>query len=39
MADEKQYEVTGTPKQIASAINSLDGNGVVIENGAEIKEN
>ena len=39
MADEKEYEVTGTPKQIASAINSLDGNGVVIENGAEIKEN
>jgi hypothetical protein len=39
MADEKEYKVTGTPKQIASAINSLDGNGVVIEKGAEIKEN
>jgi len=39
MADDKEYQVTGTPKQIASAINSLDGNGVVIENGAEIKEN
>jgi hypothetical protein len=39
MADEKEYEVTGTPKQIASAINSLNGNGVVIEDGAEIKEN
>lgn len=39
MADEKEYEVTGTPKQIASAINSINGNGVVIENGAEIKEN
>jgi 8-oxo-dGTP pyrophosphatase MutT (NUDIX family) len=39
MADEKQYEVTGTPKQIASAINSINGNGVVIEQGAEIKEN
>jgi 8-oxo-dGTP pyrophosphatase MutT (NUDIX family) len=39
MADEKEYEVTGTPKQIASAINSLNGNGVIIEKGAEIKEN
>jgi len=39
MADEKEYEVTGTPKQIASAINSLNGNGVVIEKGAEIKQN
>jgi hypothetical protein len=39
MADKKKYEVTGTPKQIASAINSINGNGVVIENGAEIKEN
>ena len=37
MADEKEYEVTGTPKQIASAINSINGNGVVIEQGAEIK--
>ena len=39
MADDKEYKVTGTPKQIASAINSLNGNGVVIEKGAEIKEN
>jgi hypothetical protein len=39
MADEKEYKVTGTPKQIASAINSINGNGVVIEKGAEIKEN
>jgi hypothetical protein len=39
MADDKEYQVTGTPKQIASAINSLNGNGVVIEKGAEIKEN
>jgi len=39
MADTKKYEVTGTPKQIASAINSINGNGVVIEQGAEIKEN
>jgi hypothetical protein len=38
MADEEEYEVTGTPKQIASAINSLDGNGVVIEKGATIKK-
>jgi hypothetical protein len=39
MADGKEYEVTGTTKQIASAINSINGNGVVIERGAEIKEN
>ena len=39
MADEKKYEVTGTTKQIASAINSINGNGVVIEKGAEIKQN
>ena len=39
MADDKEYKVTGTPKQIASAINSINGNGVVIEKGAEIKEN
>ena len=38
MADEKKYKVTGTTKQIASAINSVDGNGVVIEAGAEIKK-
>jgi hypothetical protein len=37
MYDNKEYEVTGTPKQIASAINSINGNGVVIEKGAEIK--
>jgi 8-oxo-dGTP pyrophosphatase MutT (NUDIX family) len=36
MADQKEYEVTGTPKQIASAVNSLNGNGVVIEEGATI---
>ena len=36
MADDNEYEVTGTTKQIASAINSVDGNGVVIEDGAEI---
>lgn len=38
MADDKEYSVTGTPKQIASAINSLDGNGVVIEKGAKIEK-
>lgn len=37
MADEKEYKVTGSPKQIASAINSIDGNGVIIEEGAEIE--
>lgn len=37
MADEKEYKVTGSPKQIASAINSINGNGVVIEEGAEIE--
>jgi 8-oxo-dGTP pyrophosphatase MutT (NUDIX family) len=37
MADKKEYTVTGTPKQIASAINSIDGNGVVIEKGAKIE--
>jgi len=36
IASEKEYTVTGTPKEIASAINSVDGNGVVIENGAEM---
>jgi 8-oxo-dGTP pyrophosphatase MutT (NUDIX family) len=37
MADEKEYEVKGTPRQIASAINSINGNGVKIEDGATIK--
>ena len=37
MADDKDYTVTGTPRQIASAINSINGNGVVIEDGAVIK--
>lgn len=37
MADDKEYTVEGTPRQIASAINSLDGNGVVIEEGAKIE--
>ena len=38
MYDNTIYEVEGTPKQIASAINSVNGYGVVIENGATIKE-
>jgi 8-oxo-dGTP pyrophosphatase MutT (NUDIX family) len=38
MYDDTIYEVEGTPKQIASAINSVNGYGVVIENGATIKE-
>lgn len=38
MADKKKYFIKGTPRQIASAINSLDGNGVVIEYGAEINK-
>ena len=39
MADENQYKVSGSTKQIASAINSLNGNGVVIEEGATIEKN
>lgn len=38
MADKKTYTVTGTLKQIASQINSLNGNGVVITEGGSIKE-
>ena len=38
MYDNTIYEVEGTPKQIASAINSVNGYGVVIEDGATIKE-
>ena len=37
MADKKKYTVKGTPREIASALNSVHGNGVVIENGAELK--
>lgn len=36
MKDKTVYQVKGTPRQIASAINSVNGNGVVIENGAEL---
>ena len=36
MGDNNKYEVTGTPRQIASEINSMNGNGVVIEEGGKI---
>ena len=36
MADDRVFEVKGTPKQIASAINEIDGNGVSFDKGAEI---
>jgi hypothetical protein len=36
MSDKTVYTVKGTPRQIASAINSMKGNGVVIEGGAEL---
>ena len=36
MKDTTVYHVKGTPRQIASAINSIDGNGVVIDGGAEL---
>ena len=35
MYDNTRYRVKGTPKQIASAINSVNGNGVIIDEGAE----
>lgn len=38
MADKKIYEASGTPRQIASVINSINGNGVVIEDGGSIKQ-
>ena len=38
MYDNTKYKVKGTPKQIASAINSVNNNGVIIEKGAEIKK-
>ena len=36
MADERKFRVEGTPKQIASAINEIDGNGVSFDSGAKI---
>tara|TARA_R110000824_G_scaffold149827_5_gene320172 strand:- start:851 stop:1438 length:588 start_codon:yes stop_codon:yes gene_type:complete len=36
MADNRQYTVQGTPKQIASAINEIDGKGISFDKGAKI---
>jgi len=36
MADNRKYKVEGTPRQIASAINEIDGNGVSFDKGAKI---
>ena len=36
MSDDKIYKVEGTPRQIASAINEIDGNGVQFDKGARI---
>ena len=36
MADENEYLAKGTPKQIASQINSINGNGVEITDGGTI---
>ena len=38
MQSNKEYTVTGTPKEIASAVNSVDGNGVAFEHGAELTD-
>ena len=38
MADNRKYVVEGTPRQIASAINEIDGNGVSFDKGARIKK-
>ena len=36
MSDNKIYKVEGTPRQIASAINEIDGNGVRFDAGAKL---
>ena len=36
MADNRKYRVEGTPREIASAINEIDGNGVSFDKGANI---
>jgi hypothetical protein len=36
LKENGDYTVTGTPKEIVSAVNSMDGNGVVIDSGAEM---
>ena len=38
MSDDKTYTVKGTPKEIASAINSMDDNGVKFDEGAELTD-
>tara|TARA_Y100000741_G_scaffold178071_1_gene135211 strand:+ start:88 stop:444 length:357 start_codon:yes stop_codon:yes gene_type:complete len=38
MNSDKEYTVTGTPKEIASAINSVDNNGVKFDEGAEMTD-
>ena len=38
MADNRRFRVEGTPKQIASAINEIDGNGVQFDSGAKISK-
>ena len=35
--DPREFTITGTPKEIVSAVNSMDGNGVVIDEGAVVK--
>ena len=36
MSDNTQYKVEGTPRQIASAINEINGNGVRFDEGAKL---
>ena len=38
MADNREFTVKGTPRQIASAINEIDGNGVSFDKGASIQK-
>ena len=38
MADNRRYKVEGTPRQIASAINTIDGNGVDFDKGGDIQK-
>lgn len=38
MKDPNTYQVVGTPAQIVSAVNSLNGNGVVIKPGAKLTD-
>ena len=36
MSDNRKFKVEGTPREIASAINEIDGNGVSFDKGAKI---